>query len=178
MPAGASRRAELSSPVAQAQPRCEEAQGRLAVRVQQAFDWLDDHRHLSSHMASSSWMMAGSSMHTEFDERRFRAVGSRLRMHGRVLCLPLALQEQVVVREPPRRKVWDTVGEPNLLVIGAYRMGFELETAGDGVVLTVCIDYELPSRGVARWLGFVLGRVYARWCVRTMVRDAQRALQP
>ena len=41
-------------------------------------------------MASSSWMMAGSSMHTEFDERRFRAVGSRLRMHGRVLGLPLA----------------------------------------------------------------------------------------
>lgn len=164
--------------MAQAQPRCEAAQGRLAVRAQQAFDWLDDHRHLSSHMASSSWMMAGSSMHTEFDERRFRAVGSRLRMHGRVLGLPLALQEQVVVREPPRRKVWETVGEPSLLVISAYRMGFELETAGGGVALTMRIDHEPPSHGVARWLGLTLGRAYARWCVRTMVRDAQRALPP
>ncbi|HOM14347.1 MAG TPA: SRPBCC family protein [Rubrivivax sp.] len=144
----------------------------------QAFAWLDDHRHLSSHMASSSWMMAGSSMHTEFDTRRFRAVGSRLRMHGRVLGLPLALQEQVVVREPPRRKAWETVGEPSLLVIGAYRMGFELEAAGGDAALMLRIDYQLPSRGVARWLGLVLGRAYARWCVRTMVRDAQRALQP
>ena len=40
--------------MAQARPRCEEAQARLAVRAEQAFDWLDDHRHLSSHMASSS----------------------------------------------------------------------------------------------------------------------------
>lgn len=158
--------------------RCEEAQARLAAGVPQVFDWLDDHRHLSSHMASSSWMMAGSSMHTEFDARRFRAVGSRLRMHGRVLGLPLALEEQVVVREPPRRKAWETVGEPGLLVIGAYRMGFELEAAGDGTALTLRIDYQLPSRGVARWLGLMLGRAYARWCVRTMVRDAQRALQP
>jgi hypothetical protein len=147
--------------------------------VEQAFEWLDDHRHLSTHMASSSWMMVGSSMHTEFDARRFRAVGSRLRMRGRVLGLPLALQEQVVVREPPHRKAWETVGEPSLLVIGPYRMGFELDTAADGgAALTLRIDYQLPARGVARWLGFMLGRAYARWCVRTMVRDAQRALQP
>lgn len=164
--------------MARARPRCEQAQARLAASVPKAFDWLDDHRHLSSHMASSSWMMAGSSLHTEFDERRFRAVGSRLRMHGRVLGLPLALQEQVVVREPPRRKAWETVGEPSLLVIGAYRVGFELEAAGGGAALTLRIDYQLPLRGVARCLGLMLGRAYARWCVRTMVRDAQRALQP
>ena len=72
----------------------------------------------------------------------------------------------------------DPVGEPSLLVVGVYRMGFELEAAGGGAALTLHIDYELPSRGVARWLGLVLGRTYARWCVRTMVRDAQRALQP
>ena len=164
--------------MAQALPRCEEAQARLAAGVQQAFDWLDNHRHLSSHMASSSWMMAGSSMHTEFDAQRFRAVGSRLRMHGRVLDMPLALQEQVVVREPPRRKAWQTVGEPSLLVIGAYRMGFEIEAAGSGATLTIRIDYQLPSRGIARWLGSMLGRAYARWCVQTMVRDAQSALPP
>ena len=164
--------------MAQARRRSEEARAWLAVRAEQAFDWLDDHRHLSSHMATPSWMMAGSSMHTEFDERGFRALGSRLRMHARVLGLPLALQEQVVVREPPRRKVWETVDEPSLLVIGAYRMGFELETAGGGVALTMRIDHEPPSHGVVRWLGLALGRAYARWCVRTMVRDAQRALRP
>jgi hypothetical protein len=161
-----------------AYPRSEVAHARLAADPQRAFDWLDDHRHLSSHMASSSWMMAGSSMSTTIDERRFQAVGSRLRMQGRVLGMPLELDEQVVVREPPRRKFWETIGEPKLLVIGAYRMGFELAAAGGAAEIMLRIDYRLPSRGFARWLGLMLGRAYARWCVQTMVRDAQRALQP
>ncbi|MCA0451423.1 MAG: SRPBCC family protein [Proteobacteria bacterium] len=162
---------------APAYPLSEAAHASLAVDPQRAFDWLDDHRHLSSHMDSSSWMMAGSSMSTEIDERRFQEIGSRLRMKGRVLGVPLELDEQVVVREPPRRKFWETIGEPRLLVIGPYRMGFEIETAGSGTALTLRIDYRLSSRRLARGLGLMLGRAYARWCVRTMVRDAQRALQ-
>jgi hypothetical protein len=35
-------------------------------------------------------------------------------------------------------------------------------------------DLVLPARGVARGLGRVLAGTYARWCVRQMLRDAQR----
>ena len=72
----------------------------------------------------------------------------------------------------------DPVGEPSLLVVGVYRMGFELEAAGGGAATTLRIGNQLPLRGVARCLGLMLGRTHARRFVRTMVRDAQRALQP
>ena len=44
-------------------------------------------------------------------------------MNGRILGLKLSLDEVVTERDPPARKVWETVGVPRLLVIGPYRMG-------------------------------------------------------
>jgi hypothetical protein len=37
------------------------------------------------------------------------------------------------------------------------------------------IDYDLPTRGLSRILGRLFGRMYAKWCTRQMVRDAERA---
>jgi hypothetical protein len=87
-------------------------------------------------------------------------------MTGRVLGMNLALDEVVTERTPPRRKVWETVGEPRLLVIGAYRMEFEITPEDGASRLVVFIDYRLPSRGWARGLGLLLGRAYAAWCTR------------
>jgi hypothetical protein len=38
----------------------------------------------------------------------------------------------------------------------------------------VFIDYAFPEQGLARWLGRLFGRYYARWCTRRMVADAVR----
>jgi len=85
----------------------------------------------------------------------------------------LALDEVVIERTPPHRKVWETVGEPRLLVISAYRMGFEIVPDGNASRLVVFIDYRLPSRGWARILGLLFGRTYAAWCTRRMTSDAK-----
>ena len=70
-------------------------------------------------------MMMGSNMQTPFDESRGQAVGSHVRMTGRILGLDLFVEEIVRVREPLRRKKWETIGTPRLLVIGGYSLGFE-----------------------------------------------------
>jgi hypothetical protein len=77
------------------------------------------------------------------------------------------------MREPPARKVWETVGEPRLLVIGAYRMGFDLSPRRATTSLRVWIDYDLPRAALWRIVGAVAGHVYARWCARRMVSDAE-----
>jgi hypothetical protein len=121
-------------------------------------------------------------MDLDLDERAGRAVGSRIRLEGRILGVRLALEEMVTEHAPPTRKVWVTVGTPRLLVIGPYRMGFALVPAGagasggaDAVTLTVFIDYALPDRGLSRLLGRLLGHWYARWCTERMVTDARAA---
>ena len=150
----------------------EEATVELPVAQDVAFAYLDDHRNLSSHMSKSSWMMAGSKMAIEFDGAEARAEGSCIRLRGSVLGIPLSVEEVVIERRPPHRKVWQTVGVPRLLVIGGYRMGFDVAPRGKTSALRVFIDYELPRRGIARWLSWI-GNAYARWCVAQMASDAR-----
>lgn len=145
----------------------------LAVDAARLFACLDDHRRLAAHMEKPSVMTAGASMRLETDERHGQAVGSVIRMTGSVLGLRLAVEETVTRRDPPRENVWETIGEPHLLVIDAYRMGFTIVPVDNGSRLTVFIDYRLPARGVGRLLGRFTGRTYAAWCTRRMVDDAR-----
>ncbi|MBL8317848.1 MAG: SRPBCC family protein [Burkholderiaceae bacterium] len=148
-----------------------EKEVRLNTSPEKAFVYLDDFRQLSAHMTNSSAMMAGSKMTLSTDEQDGRAPGARVRMEGKVLGLTLALEEVVTEREPPFTKVWQTV-RSDLLVIGEYQLGFALGASGGRSLLRVFIDYDLPQHGFARWLGKLLGRTYARWCVERMANDA------
>ena len=111
----------------------------LEAPIEVAFAYLDDFRKLSAHMEQSSGMMMGSRMTIEMDEKGGRAVGSKVRMRGKMLGMTLALEEVVTQREPPRLKAWQTV-DANLLVIGQYRLGFELVPEGGRTAVRVFID--------------------------------------
>lgn len=160
-----------------------ESHGQLQAAAGRVFAHLDDHTRLSAHMSRRSWRMGWGRMDLHLDERAGRAVGSRIRLEGRILGLRLALEEVVTEHAPPTRKVWVTIGTPRLLVIGPYRMGFALVPTGagvsctgaDAVTLTVFIDYALPDRGLSRLLGRLFGHWYARWCTERMVTDARAA---
>lgn len=144
---------------------------RLNAPLEDAFAYLDDFRKLSAHMEQSSTMMMGSKMSISTDELDGRALGARVRMGGKVLGMTLTLEEVVTERQPPFKKVWQTV-HANLLVIGQYQLGFALSASGDRSLLRVFIDYELPHGRFARWPGKLFGRTYARWCVERMANDA------
>lgn len=111
-------------------------------------------------------------MKLEFDEREGRGLGARIRLAGTVLGIPLEVDEAVVVYEPPVRKVIETLGKPRLLVIGRYRLGFEVLADGGGSNVRVWIDYAPPNGIMQRFFGRLLGRLYARWCVSRMLVDA------
>ena len=140
------------------------------------FALLDDHRRLAGHMEKPSLMMAGATMRVETDALKGQAVGSLIRVTGRVLGLDLAVDEVVTERVPALRKTWETQGEPRLLVIGSYRMGFTITAREDRSRLVVFIDYQLPPRGFAHALGWIFGRAYAAWCTRRMANDAVLAI--
>ena len=151
-----------------------ESSADLAADAAVLFDHLDDFTRLGSHMTRSSWMMDGASMHYEFDAAQGRALGSRVRMVGRMLGMSLEVEEQVIERTPGVSKSWQTIGQPRLLILEAYRMGFTLSPVFDGCRLSVFIEYSLPRAGLGRWLGRVASGPYARWCVTRMIAEAVR----
>ena len=174
----------VATPEQHAFPYHAESHGRLQAPAGRVFARLDDHTWLAAHMSRRSWRMGWGRMDLHLDERAGRAVGSRIRLEGRILGVRLALEEVITEHAPPTRKVWVTVGTPQLLVIGPYRMGFALLPGGAGasggggtnaITLTVFIDYALPDRGLSRLLGRLFGHWYARWCTERMVTDARAA---
>lgn len=157
--------------------RHEEYEGKVKAAPDQLFDLLDDQTRLSGHMTKRSWKMGWGKTDILLDEKHGKAVGSHIVLRGRVFGIPIYLDEVVTLREPPLRKNWETVDQPRLLVIGPYRMGFTITSAGEDVSLRVEIDYELPQDGFSRLLGRFFGRSYAKWCTKKMVRDAQRVFE-
>ena len=155
-------------------PLHHESTAGVAASIDRVFAYLDDPKALAAHMGESSMMMMGSRMAIDLDADGGRAVGSQIRMHGRIMGIPLSLVEVVTERDVPKRKVWQTTGTPKLVVISHYRMGFELTPSGDVSMLRVFIDYSLPITAPGSWLGRLLGGVYARWCTKQMVDDAAR----
>ena len=147
-----------------------ETTATLNTSIDAAFAHLDDFHKLSAHMEKSSGMMMGSRMTIDMDEREGRAIGSQVSMGGRMLGMRLSLREVVTERTPPTRKVWRTV-DTDLMVIGSYELGFELRENGPATALRVFIDYDLPGKGVGRWLGHLFGRMYARWCTEKMATE-------
>ena len=60
-------------------------------------------------------------------------------------------------------------------LIGQYRMGFELSPSAGKTRLRVSIEYNHPPGLAGRWLGKILGKVYANWCVTRIATDSVRA---
>ena len=142
--------------------------------IDQVFAYLDDPKALAAHMGESSMMMAGSRMLIDVDADGGRVVGSKIRMQGRMMGIPLSLEEVVTERQVPSRKVWETIGTPNLVVMAHYRMGFELTPGVHSSVVRVFIDYSLPTTAPGSWLGRLFGGIYARWCTKQMADGAAK----
>ena len=155
-------------------PRRYASSALINATADSLFDYADDYLHLSSHMSKSSWMMGGGRMDIETDAGRGRQIGSRVRISGRVFAIQLCVEEAVTERNPPHRKVWATLAMPRLLVIGHYRMGFEITPQQSGSMFRVFIDYALPDAVPARWVGYLFAGVYAKWCTQRMILDAKQ----
>lgn len=95
-------------------------------------------------------------------------------MAGSRMTIAMDAKEAVTDYDRPRSKAWETIGEPRLLVIGPYRMGFTLLPRNGASSLRVFIDYAPPSQGASLLVGRLFGNYYARWCTTRMARDAAR----
>lgn len=157
---------------AQLKVRTYSESAKILASPSEVFDYIDDHNKFSSHMNTSSPMMGGGKMNTYVDALKGQAVGSHIKMDGKVFGIYVSLDEVVTEHVPPHRKVWKTVGIPNLLIIGQYQMKVEIEPDGPGSKLTVSINYDLPKSFV--WLGKLLSGWYAKWCVQQMLYGTQQ----
>jgi hypothetical protein len=152
-----------------------ETSTRVTARPDQVFAHIDDQARFASHMQGRSLMLGGGRMVYHLDQRQGKAVGSIIRMRGNAFGISVDVTEVITEREPPRIRVWQTIGRPKLVILSFYTMGVELSPDGGGTLLRVWIDYELSASAVERWLTRPLAAWFARWCVHRIVTDVAKA---
>jgi hypothetical protein len=136
----------------------------------EVFADLDDVQKLARHMTKRSAAMFGSRLDLVVDKSR-TGVGQRYRWQGQVLGLPIAVDEEVTLYDPPREKRWCTIGTPRLIVQSRYCMSFLSREVDGGTATTLRLEYDLPEHGWSALAGRLLGHSYARWCVDRMAAD-------
>lgn len=151
-----------------------EANAIVHATPENLFAYLDDQARLGAHMEKPSAMMMGGQMKYQFDSANGQAVGSVIKMSGSFLGIELSVEEVITECDSPRRKIWETRGHPQLLIIRAYRMGFETISVDQSSRLRIFIEYDYPRDIRGCILGELFGSAYARWCVKRMAEDAAR----
>jgi hypothetical protein len=143
------------------------------------FAHVDDMANIGGHMTErSSMLMIGSSLKLELASSQATGVGATYRYSGNVLGVTIDFSEVVTRYVPGREKVWRTVGTPRLLIVDFYEMRVTVDPVTPASArLSISIAYTLPRGAGMRLLARLLAPVYARWCLRSMCRDAKSALE-
>ena len=137
----------------------------------EVFDFIDNPNNLAMHMEIPSPLMGGGSVKTIIGAGEAKTIGSHIRMSGKAFGIPIFLDEAITRREPPRIKSWKTTGDINLVVIGHYEMTVKTEDFQGKSKVTGSINWQLPDRN--KWLGYMFGGLYARWCIGMMLKSVR-----
>lgn len=135
----------------------------------EVFGRLDDMHEIGKHMTESSMPLMGSKLKFEILSPNVTDVGATYRYYGKIMGLTLDITEVVRRYILNEEKFWETIGEPKIIIMSHYVLGFLLKPVNGGTQATFSIDYEIPAHGLGRVLGMFLSNWYAHWCLRMML---------
>ncbi len=151
----------------------------VAAPSERVFAYVDDIQNLARHMSESrSRPLMGSKLRLEIVSAEPTGVGATYRYTGQLLGLELDFSETVTTYVAGREKIWQTIGNPKLLIMHGYEMRVVVEPVTPTTSnLTISIDYELPVSGFWRVAGWLLADLYGRWCLTGMINGSKRDLE-
>jgi hypothetical protein len=103
-------------------------------------------------------------------------LGLKYRWTGKMMGLPMDFTVEVTKWIPGKEKVWQTIGEPKLIIYSSYRMQLLIVPALYGCDATLSISYERPNGFFSRILSFLFADWYGKWCLKNMLGDARKSL--
>lgn len=138
---------------------------------EEVFAFIDDIRNTGKHMTENSGAMAGSKLSIEWLSNYKTGLGTKYRWKGKVVGMKMDFTVEVSKWIEGKEKVWGTVGNAKMIVIDWFEMELVMAPEKDGnSKAKLGINYT-KHRGV--W-GFLLGKWYSKWCVKSMLRDTKK----
>lgn len=154
-------------------------QKEITIRapVKSVFRYMDDLSKTGMHMSENSMMMMGSKLKLEHVSGPEKGMGATFRWKGKTMGFPLDFTVRVTKWAENEEKVWETVGNPQLVILGWYLMRLRTVADGEGTRVSLEIRYRRPERLFYKLLSVLFARVYAEWCLSRMLNDTKRALE-
>jgi hypothetical protein len=109
------------------------------------FKTIDDLGVTGMHMTKSSMMMMGSKLHLEFLTKHHIGLGSRYRWTGTMMGLKMDFTVEVTKWNEGSEKVWETIGDPKLIIYSWYRMTLNVLPIENVTKAELSIAYEKPK---------------------------------
>jgi hypothetical protein len=142
----------------------------------EVFKVIDDLGVTGSHMTESSMMMMGSKLQLEYLSPNHVGLNSKYRWRGKMMSIPMDFTVLVTQWNEGKHKVWETIGDPKLILYSWYRMELRVEETEHQTKAILSITYKRPKQFFSKVLSFLFADIYCAWCLRKMLHDAGRAL--
>jgi hypothetical protein len=149
----------------------------IKAQPSEVFKHVDNINNTGTHMSKSNMPMMGGSLKTEILSKNEIGPGATYRMYGKVMGMDIDFTETVTKWIENQERVWETIGDPKLLIMGGYAMNFNVRPSNWGTRLTFGIKYSYPKSAFWKFIAFLLGDWYAKWCLKNMAKDVKRALE-
>ena len=143
----------------------------INAKPKDVFAFMDDIRNTGKHMTESSGAMAGSKLKIEWLSDHKTGLGTKYRWTGKVVGMKMDFTVEVTKWIEGKEKVWGTIGDAKMIVIDWFEMDLIMAPEKDGKSKAKLGIYYTKNSGL--W-GFLFGKWYSKWCVKSMLRDTRK----
>src|SRR5689334_10624328 len=104
------------------------------------FQRLDDLGVTGMHMTQSSMPMMGGKLTLEFLTKHRTGLGSKYRWTGKVMGIAMDFTVEVTKWLRNKEKIWETIGNPKIIIYSWYRMRLKISTTPHGTQADLSIS--------------------------------------
>lgn len=135
------------------------------------FAFMDDVKNTGSHMTKKNGAMMGSKLSFKWLTQNQAGIGATYQWNGKVMWMKMDFTVQVFQWQSGKDKTWGTIGNSKMIVIDWFEMHLITSPiTSEKTEVRLEIKYT-KSKNIK---GFLLGKLYAKWCVKKMLKDSKK----
>ncbi|MBI2271940.1 MAG: hypothetical protein HYU69_16490 [Bacteroidetes bacterium] len=141
------------------------------AKPEEVFAFMDDISNTGMHMTKNSVQMAGSKLRLEWLTEHKTGLNTKYRWTGKAMGMKVKFTVIVTQWDEGKSKTWETIGDAKMIVISWFKMYLELKRNNDGTTTARLGILYTKSKNIP---GFLLGKRYSIWCVKSMLKDTKK----
>ena len=144
---------------------------------EKVFAYMDNINNTGMHMTKSSKPMMGSKLELKQLSENATGLNSKFHWFGKMMWFTMDFTVVVTKWIKDKEKVWETIGEAKMIIMGWYQMRLVISPEGANTKAVLSIAYTKPKNIFLKIIAFFFAPLYADWCLNNMLNDSKKMLE-